>query len=375
MALTLTSEEVGRLEESLVLLLSPLEHASSVSWRQAVCRSVSELVGADGAATTIKGTAGPEVLGSETFSRRALADYAEHYHRRSEIDQRRLRHGLRTWVRSRTFDPSEFSRSNYFNEWCRPNRVIDSAGMSVVCPDRFGAEAVLHVTSETTDFFEPEGRQELLLRLLRPAFAAGVAALHLSVAWHASLESIIDDVDGCLALHDLSGKLLHATLRLRDLVQSDPEGPRVMAHASRLASATGALARRRWSRDPCRGVARQERAKPVQSCQTLKANYMLRAILVDSGKIVGVGPLVLVNVDAPTQQQLPDLRTLCACTGLTPREAAVARLLAEGLRNRGIAQRLTMSEFTARRHTEQILRKLGVESRAQVGAALRAIPR
>jgi DNA-binding response OmpR family regulator len=56
--------------------------------------------------------------------------------------------------------------------------------------------------------------------------------------------------------------------------------------------------------------------------------------------------------------------------GLTARQIAVARLLGEGCSNAEIAQRLSVSYFTARNHTEQVLSKLGVSTRAAVGAVL-----
>ena len=54
--------------------------------------------------------------------------------------------------------------------------------------------------------------------------------------------------------------------------------------------------------------------------------------------------------------------------GLTPREHEVAGLLAEGLTNRQIAERLVISEHTVHRHVTTLLRKLGVPSRAAVAA-------
>ena len=53
--------------------------------------------------------------------------------------------------------------------------------------------------------------------------------------------------------------------------------------------------------------------------------------------------------------------------GLTPRQLEVARLLAEGLTNGEIAESLGTSYYTARNHAEQVLRRLGVASRAAVG--------
>jgi DNA-binding CsgD family transcriptional regulator/sugar lactone lactonase YvrE len=54
--------------------------------------------------------------------------------------------------------------------------------------------------------------------------------------------------------------------------------------------------------------------------------------------------------------------------GLTRREREIAALVAEGLTNREIAQRLFISERTADGHLEHIREKLGVSSRAQVAA-------
>jgi DNA-binding response OmpR family regulator len=54
--------------------------------------------------------------------------------------------------------------------------------------------------------------------------------------------------------------------------------------------------------------------------------------------------------------------------GLTRRQIDVTRLLSEGCSNAEIARRLSVSYFTARNHTEQVLLKLGVSNRAAVGA-------
>ncbi len=51
---------------------------------------------------------------------------------------------------------------------------------------------------------------------------------------------------------------------------------------------------------------------------------------------------------------------------LTKRETDVARLLAAGKSNAEIAAALSISEHTARRHTEQVLSKPDVRSRAAV---------
>lgn len=60
--------------------------------------------------------------------------------------------------------------------------------------------------------------------------------------------------------------------------------------------------------------------------------------------------------------------------GITAREFQVAHLVADGLTNRQIGRRLAISERTAERHVENLRRKLGVGTRAQVAAWVSALP-
>jgi DNA-binding response OmpR family regulator len=56
--------------------------------------------------------------------------------------------------------------------------------------------------------------------------------------------------------------------------------------------------------------------------------------------------------------------------GLTDRQIAVARLVAEGCTNAEVAERLGLSFYTARNHAEQVMLKLGVSNRSSVGPLL-----
>ena len=55
---------------------------------------------------------------------------------------------------------------------------------------------------------------------------------------------------------------------------------------------------------------------------------------------------------------------------LTRREKEIAALLARGLTNRQIALELSVSEHTAATHVRRILKKLNLQSRAQIGSWL-----
>jgi NarL family two-component system response regulator LiaR len=63
--------------------------------------------------------------------------------------------------------------------------------------------------------------------------------------------------------------------------------------------------------------------------------------------------------------------------GLTPRELEILELIAEGLSNREIADKLFVSENTVKTHSSRILSKLGAKRRTQavqIGKASRLIP-
>jgi len=66
----------------------------------------------------------------------------------------------------------------------------------------------------------------------------------------------------------------------------------------------------------------------------------------------------------------PRASTRAHVSGLTAREAEVAALLAVGLSNAQIAERLVLSAKTVDHHVSSVLAKLGIASRRDVGAAL-----
>ena len=59
--------------------------------------------------------------------------------------------------------------------------------------------------------------------------------------------------------------------------------------------------------------------------------------------------------------------------GLTDRQIAVARLVAEGCTNAEVAGRLGLSFYTARNHAEQVMLKMGVSNRSSVSPLLHEV--
>ena len=81
---------------------------------------------------------------------------------------------------------------------------------------------------------------------------------------------------------------------------------------------------------------------------------------------MGAERSAVVTLERVTQR-LPSGTSLMDLYGLTAREAGVALLLAQGYSNASVARKLEISSHTARHHTENVLLKMGVHSRAEVG--------
>jgi DNA-binding CsgD family transcriptional regulator len=93
-------------------------------------------------------------------------------------------------------------------------------------------------------------------------------------------------------------------------------------------------------------------------------NRRREVIVVKEVRVAAGGPFVL---DAGKLKEL----------GITPREHEILKLIAEGLSNREIGERLFVSENTVKTHSSRVFEKLGVNRRVQAvqrGQELGLIP-
>ncbi len=240
--------------------------------------------------------------------------------------------------------------------------------------ERAGASAAAQVCRArlALDRGDPGEALDLLERLLRRAPAAPLACAP-------ALEALVEARVACDRLHAAG----EAAAILRDM--ADRAGTVALRATADLAD--GVLAAATGDHDRARTLLEDGAdgfAAVPAPYERARARVALAATLAALGRAAAAeheanAALLALDELGATADAARARRRLgragAASTGalpeLTAREREVLGLLAEGLTNRQIAARLVLSEHTVHRHVANILRKLGVPSRA--AAAARAV--
>ena len=197
--------------------------------------------------------------------------------------------------------------------------------------------------------------------------AAGKRPVHGRGRAHdpATLFDTLDLLPQHQALMTPAGTTVRVNRWLSELLRRVPDG-------RYLEEALGSYARTIADLRPSCGCDGRGGAPTTLEYQTATGPCLLWGWCVELDRY-GLGLLVLMTVQ-PLDPDAPSDDALRKRLGLTRKEVDVVRLLAEGRSNAGIAAALCISPHTARHHTERIMAKLGVRSRAEVGPRLRALP-
>jgi DNA-binding CsgD family transcriptional regulator len=243
----------------------------------------------------------------------------------------------------------------WYNEGLVPGGLCDYTGIT---SDHPSGELFLCVGYRRHGQSRRGPETELaILELLLPALRAGHHALVAAAEQRAALGATLDAVSDALLVvgAEGGGRVLHRNRALGALLAAEPERERVVAAMVAAAADVRAL------------PPAAERA-----FATATARYALRAWLAPEALwgAPGVALVSLAATAAPAPTPAPDGGALARAYGLTAREAEVARLLARRLSAAELADALGISVHTARRHTESVMRKLGVHSRQELAAAV-----
>jgi predicted ATPase/DNA-binding CsgD family transcriptional regulator len=131
-------------------------------------------------------------------------------------------------------------------------------------------------------------------------------------------------------------------------------GARLLGIAGRLWAQTGSRLAGPWQK---------RHAKAVDRLRERLGESRLSAELEAGGALSRADALAFALEDAPVHRGADPDREL-----LSAREREVASLLASGLNNREIGERLFLSPRTVEKHVEHVMNKLGVGSRAEIAA-------
>jgi DNA-binding NarL/FixJ family response regulator len=266
------------------------------------------------------------------------------------------------------YSPGEQHQTELFNDWCVPFRLCDALGMGIQIDDH-PLPAGVHFYHETESGRLFGDRGVALLRLLLPAFRSGVnTALRLGRV-RSSLGALIDQFPTGLGLFDLGGGRIHVNPAFDALVRAPANGGLHLS-ADRIVARVAARFRQGARRQPLKSDV-ESLQKPVTAViRAQEGQYRLSGALFEFAECDE--PLVSVLIEkletGPTTSE-----ALVARYQLTRRQLEVAMLLASGLSNQEVANRLGISRHTAERHTEAVLGKLGVRSRAAVASAIRNV--
>jgi DNA-binding NarL/FixJ family response regulator len=368
MKLALSSHEQTLVANAMRALVSPLLKPTFDDWLCAVNVSLKELLAADKASFMFPIDDDEIRTVSDDFPSAVL----QHYMREKlpEIEMRwgTRRRSLELGVFNRALiyadRLTELYRSEYYNEYLVAHRAFDVLGMATTQrTSHQGVILYLHHDRPTGRRF---GRRGLALsRMLYPAFKAGVHASQTLFAQRRGIARIIDHVPSGIALADAHGRILHRNRALRAMMSDEPRWELMeQALQASLRACVGANV----SPGTASRFASPPPHRPVRDIAGVAGRYSLNAVPLDADARAADASIVVIveRSTAPTFHE----RALRERFHLTTREVEVARLLCDGLTNTEIASRVAVSECTARHHTESVMLKLGIHSRARITCAI-----
>lgn len=358
MGLSLSSADLERFEAATTTFLSPLDYADLAAWQSACVQSAAALVGADRGVHFLPLPDRLSFIGP-SVDPQALDEYMAHWiNFDTGFIQERRRKQLEVCHWSVLYDLPALKSTDIYNGFSKRFGLLDCI---CICNDAneggpLSPSIVLYHERETS---RPFGDRALkLLRLLVPAFRGGTSAVLRLAESGSVLHAGIDALPHPVLVCDFRGHVVHCNAALQAVVSSESRGRLLMEAMRRMAADLIARSGRAAARPP------DLSPHAAVSFPGETQQYLLRASLLGEGT-PHLGRSVVVTASAQALPVLTDEELRSRYT-ITAQECRVARCLADRMGNAEIAARLGISAHTARRHTEHVLAKLGVHSRANV---------
>lgn len=248
-------------------------------------------------------------------------------------------------------DWSQQESLDIYQEVFRPLGIDRKIAISTPLPQ---GEAMLISGYANADAPAYNGRRHRLLQLLVPAFETSIQFRHRLSRVPFELATVVDTLPVPLLIFDADAREQHRNRAFRQVLGGMTEVDAIARAAQQLA----------YGLRP--SSASDDLPPAQQTIRLASGTFTLRGHLGDAA--AHRDPVILVSIDRASA--LPAPETLTARSGLTPREAEVAVLMARGRTDQEVADDLVISVHTARRHASSVLQKLDLPSRAGVALAL-----
>lgn len=355
MRLSLTPSELDRLTKLMRSLHAPFDFTDVDAWRHAVNHQARLLLDAHKVVFMMPGPGHAPVY-CQRLDPEGFQAYVSYYHRFDVAGAIALERSLPVASLVELHGRDEFYASEYYNDFMRVWKCNHSVGMVTRMEGGPGFAYLGILRDEYED--PPFGaRERSLMKLCLPAFAAGVRTYLRLAADRAVLAAVLDSNGKRLLVCDGRGEAIHASAALERTLAGDPQRQALEEHMRELARSVGGLRGNPWAATNAVGRTGE------RTVTTVRGRYRMVASLAGELPLEPAGVLVLLE---PLFRETLTDDELRERFHLTTQEVRVARQIADGQRNDAIARRLGISPHTARRHTERVLAKLGIASRAQV---------
>jgi DNA-binding CsgD family transcriptional regulator len=357
------------LGSTLGVLLSPLAHRDGEVWRTTVARRIRDLIGATQAVFVVEQADAMRMYGVD-MDWSTIRAYQSHYCSVDRGMALQRKTGIELWSRRTLWNPDVLARSEYYNEFALPNQLHDTVGLATTIRGSGTQIRIALFNDRSGSAARLTERQLGLLALILQAFKSGML-LHLR--WsprRAQLLEALDDWRDPLAVCDANGRVLHENIALTrtlpkkrpdDVVEAIREVARGVSAAARAGAVDGSFARQ-----VCAAGDRYDMRGGNAGAELGAFGATALVSVTRHSASPAAATAYGEDARAKTEYLQPHDQELRAAYGLTRREVDVTRLLVQRRSNAEVAQALTISEHTARHHTESVLLKLGVRSRKDV---------
>ena len=176
---------------------------------------------------------GGVVLTGRGIEAEVLRAYRERYgalDRGMLVRRKELR--AEVWSRGLLWDRGELRRSEYYNEFVVPSRLYDAVGVTVDLDAGPASLSFYHSRPCGARFGDRAG---CLLRIVLPAFRAGVEVWYRVTRTAGRTLGLVDLLEDGVLLCDGRGRAVHVNRALRTLLERDPERDRLRAELGRVA--------------------------------------------------------------------------------------------------------------------------------------------